>query len=327
MLDCLSLLTHLVPMFELSLPVLRPLTQTIKPSGAALTVALGLLSAISINPPSAHAVVGGDVVRSSDQAWRWTVKIESSKGELCSGVVIQPRLVLTAAHCVLGGGRFNVTYLDDQLRRRNIRVANVVAHETFLPGRTPSTQPGVDLAMIRLSEPLPASIRPVTLGGSLGAGERVSIAGFGLGQEGRRQSARTLRQSNLTSAGSYTSGNSVMVAVDSQNLGQAPGAGACKGDSGGPIMRGGAGSAELVGIVSWSSGPASQRVRSVCGGFTAITPVADHSSWISRTASALASMPEEATARSEPRRGARQERAPRLPAGTTEPWMRPDSAN
>ncbi len=286
-------------------------------------VLLAAMFCIAASP--ANAVVGGAVVRASDQARRWTVKIESSKGELCSGVVIQPRLVLTAAHCVLGGGRLSVTYLDDQLRRRNVRAANVVAHESFLAGRTPSTQPGIDLAMIRLAEPLPATIQPVTLGGSLGAGERVSIAGFGLGQEGRRQSARTLRQSDLTSAGSYTSGNSVVVAVDSRNLGQAPGAGACKGDSGGPIMRGGATSTELVGIVSWSSGPASQRVRSVCGGFTAITPVADHSWWISRTASALASMPEENT---QPRRrGARAERAPQAPAAAAEPWMRPDSAN
>ncbi|MGL4438323.1 MAG: S1 family peptidase [Bosea sp. (in: a-proteobacteria)] len=286
----------------------------------------GLAAALCIGVSPVSAVVGGDVVRGSDLAWRWTVKIESNKGELCSGVVIAPRLVLTAAHCVLGGGRFSVTYLDDRLRRKNVRAANVVAHETFLPGRTPSTQPGVDLAMIRLSEPLPASIQPVTMGGSLGAGERVTISGFGLGQEGRRQSARTLRQSDLTAAGSYTSGNNVVVAVDSQNLGHAPGAGACKGDSGGPIMRGGAGSNQLVGIVSWSSGPASQRVRSVCGGFTAITPIADHGLWISRTASALASMPEE-TSRTERRRGTRQDRATQAPIGTAEPWMRPDSTN
>ena len=119
----------------------------------------------------------------------------------------------------------------------------------------------------------------------MGLGDSLTIAGFGLGQEGRAGSARTLRQTSLTSAGSYTSGNSVIVAVDAQKLGQAPGAGACKGDSGGPITRGASG--ELVGIVSWSSGPANQRVRSVCGGFTAITPVADHRAWIMNATSAL----------------------------------------
>jgi secreted trypsin-like serine protease len=319
-LDCKRRLTHVCSMLTRKWSFLRLAGKTNLQRGSIIAALLSCAAAPAL------AVVGGDVVRGTDQARRFTVKIESSKGELCSGVVIQPRLVLTAAHCVLGGGRFSVTYLDDQLRRRSIRAANVVAHETFLPGRTPSTQPGIDLAMIRLAEPLPAWIQPVTPGGSLGAGEPVSIAGFGLGQEGRRQSARTLRQGNLTSAGSYTSGNNVMVAVDSQNLGRAPGAGACKGDSGGPIMRGGAGSTELVGIVSWSSGPASQRVRSVCGGYTAITPVADHSLWISRTASALVSMPEE-NAPAPRTRGTRQQRQAPLPTGVAEPWMRPDNTN
>lgn len=309
-------------MLEENRPILRPSNPTNRLSDGIRAAAFGMLASVSVGVPAAFAIVGGDVVRPSDQARRWTVKIESSNGELCSGVVIQPRLVLTAAHCVLGGGRFSVTYLDDQMRRRNIRAANVVAHESFLPGRTPSTQPGVDLAMIRLAEPVPATIQPVSIGGSLGAGERVTVAGFGLGQEGRRQSARTLRQSDLTSAGSYTSGNSVMVAVDSRGLGQAPGAGACKGDSGGPIMRG----AELVGIVSWSSGAASQRVRSVCGGYTAITPVADHGWWISRTASALTSMPEEAARPAQRTSARRQSSQPTAPVAA-EPWIRPDSNN
>ncbi len=268
--------------------------------------ALGLVAAALCFAAPALAVVGGQVVRSGDQARRWTVKIESSRGELCSGVVIQPRIILTAAHCVLGGGSFAVSALDDGLRRRDLRVGRVRPHESFLPGRTPSTQPGVDLALILLADSLPAGIEPVSLGGALGAGDVVTIAGFGLGQEGRRQTARTLRRTSLMAAGSYTSSNSVVVAVDAELLGQAVGAGACKGDSGGPIMRGASGSSELVGIVSWSSGPANQRVRRVCGGFTAITPVADHREWITATAAALsAGLPAAAEPAPQRRRGSR----------------------
>ena len=250
---------------------------------AVCLTGLALLALGSAQP--ALAVVGGNVVRSTDDARRWTVKIDSSRGELCSGVPIDRRVVLTAAHCVIRGGRFTVSALDDGMRRRQIRVVGLMAHESFLPGLTPSTQPGVDLAVLLLADPLPDSMAPAGLGGSMGFGDNLTISGFGLGQEGRSGSARTLRQTSLTSAGSYTSGNSVIVAVDAQKLGQAPGAGACKGDSGGPIMR--AGSGELVGIVSWSSGPTNQRVRSVCGGFTAITPVADHRAWITNATSSL----------------------------------------
>jgi hypothetical protein len=274
-------------------------------------VCLGLASLVLAVP--AEAIVGGHLVRSSDQARRWTVKIDSSKGELCSGVAIQPRVVLTAAHCVIGGGRFTVTALDEHMRPVGLRALRVVAHASFIPGRTPSTQPGIDLAMLLLASDLPGSVQPVSLGGALGLGDRLSISGFGLGQEDRRQSARTLRQGDLMAAGSYTSSNSVVVAVDSNGLGQDAGAGACKGDSGGPIMRGGRGASELVGIVSWSSGPANQRVRRVCGGFTAITPVADHRAWIMATAGSLTSdVP--ADARAAPERRALRGRAGRITA-------------
>ena len=250
---------------------------------AVFVTGLVFLGFVATSP--AMAIVGGNVVRSTDDARSWTVKIDSSRGELCTGVPIDRRVILTAAHCVIRGGRFTVSALDEGMRRRQIRVVGLMAHESFLPGLTPSTQPGVDLAVLLLAEPLPGSIVPAGLGGSMGFGDSLTISGFGLGQEGRSGSARTLRQTSLTSAGSYTSGNSVIVAVDALKLGQAPGAGACKGDSGGPIMRGASG--ELVGIVSWSSGPANQRVRSVCGGFTAITPVADHRAWITNATSAL----------------------------------------
>jgi secreted trypsin-like serine protease len=271
----------------------------------AFSAALMLAGAL---PQPASAIVGGDLVRASDQARRWTVKVESSKGELCTGVVLSPRIILTAAHCVLVDGRFSIVALDAGMRRRSIGVTHVVAHETFLPGRTPSTQPGVDLALLRLAEALPQGTQPVTMGGELGTGEPLTIAGFGLGQEDRRQTARTLRQSRLMSAGSYTSSNSVVVAVDMNNLGQAPGAGACRGDSGGPITRGGPDSNELVGVVSWSSGPTNQRVRRVCGGYTAITPVAPHLDWINSRADLLAKMPEEPSARpaAPPEAGARR---------------------
>ncbi|MCX7340359.1 MAG: trypsin-like serine protease [Hyphomicrobiales bacterium] len=288
----------------------------------------GLLLAgcLAILPGTASAVIGGHPVRGSDPARQWTVKIESSKGELCSGVPIEARIVLTAAHCVMKGGTFRVSVIDGHMKRRTIVASHVVAHETFLPGRSPSTQPGVDLAMLRLSAPLPPAIRPVTMGGRIGVGDVLTIAGFGLSREGQASTARTLRQTSLTSAGRYTSANSVMVAVDTQTRGQAPGAGACKGDSGGPIMRGDTGSSELVGIVSWSSGPAVQRVRSVCGGFTAITPVADHAGWLSSTARALSAMLDDGP-QPERRRGGRQERGPQPPASAAEPWMRPDSNN
>jgi secreted trypsin-like serine protease len=250
--------------------------------------AQALVAGAILAPQVALAIIAGEVARDPGGLRSFTLRVESSRGELCTGVAIDQQSVLTAAHCVLGGGRFSVSSLGPDFRPRRHAVSRILPHPSFVPGTTPRTQPGVDLAIIRLAAPLPDDIAPLQPGSGLWGGETVTIAGFGLGTEGNAATARRLRSATLVSAGTYTSANSVTVAVDAASRGQSVGAGACRGDSGGPALRGGAGSRDLVGIVSWSSGPLGGRDRRVCGGFTSITPVADHSRWIAATVAALA---------------------------------------
>ncbi len=258
----------------------------------ALVLALPLALAAGLGPSPARAIVGGEPVAATDGARRWTVQLGSDRGQLCTGVVIGPQAVLTAAHCVLGGGRFTVSAVSETGRTERIPVRRIATHASFLPGLTPSTQPGVDLAVAHLVRPMSSVMQALSPGGGIGQGEALTIHGFGLGAEGDKGSARALRRATLVSAGSYTAANSVVVAVDSRTRGVTPGAGACRGDSGGPIMR--AGTTELVGLVSWSSSPANAPRRRVCGGFTAVTPLAEHAGWIASTARVLAEMPDEA---------------------------------
>ncbi|MCO5092545.1 trypsin-like serine protease [Bosea sp. (in: a-proteobacteria)] len=245
------------------------------------------LACFLIAAQPALAVVGGVDSRDASGARASTVRVETSRGELCSGAVIAPEIVLTAAHCLMGGGTISVVSLDTRFRARRQAVVAVLPHPSFVPGTTPRTQPGTDLALLLLAKPLPRDIEPLTLGGGLWQGETVTMAGFGLSLENNKGTARRLRETELVNAGNYTTQNTVKVAVDVEGRGETPGAGACRGDSGGPVLRGPARSRDLVGIVSWSSGPLKTQARRICGGFTAITPIGDHRGWITEASARL----------------------------------------
>ena len=218
---------------------------------AALT-----LAALALAAGSARAVTGGTVVRDRDGLRSSVVQIESSRGELCSGALIAPDLVLTAAHCVIQRAIYQVVGVDRGFRRIPVRALAAATHPDFVPGTTPRTQPGVDLAIIKLAEPLGPDFTPFDLRSTaqVRPGEPVDLAGFGFSAEDKRRSARILRQTRLVSLGTLEVANRVLVVADSSRLAETTGAGACRGDSGGTIVRGGPGGYQLLGIVSWSSG-------------------------------------------------------------------------
>lgn len=237
----------------------------------------------------ALAITGGRVVRDPNGLRRSVVQIESSRGELCSGAVIAPDLVLTAAHCVLQRAAYRIIVVDRRFRRFAVRAVAAAMHPDFVPGTTPRTQPGVDLAIIKLSEPLGPEFQPLDPGDAteVEPGQYVDLAGFGLTSERRRGSARVLREARLVSLGTLQVANRVLVMADEDHLAETAGSGACRGDSGGPILGEDHGNYRLLGIVSWSSGALHARVRTACGGLTAVTPVAEHGRWIARRSADL----------------------------------------
>ena len=227
----------------------------------------------------AAAVTSGEVVRDPNGLRRSVVEIDSSAGELCSGALIAPDLVLTAAHCVLERAAYRVVLTDRRFRRVAVKAVAAALHPAFVAGTTPREQPGVDLAIIKLAEPIGGDFVPLDPSNAtaFGEGEAVNLAGYGLASERQRGSARVLRSTTLVSLGTLQGRNRVVVVADGQRLAQTAGAGACRGDSGGPILRGSPETGyQLLGIVSWSSGALRSREATACGGLTAVTPVSEH---------------------------------------------------
>ena len=254
--------------------------------GAALAGALAGLA-----PTPAAAVINGTTTRDPNGARSFVVRIESTEGEICSGTLIAPDLVLSAAHCVMRPAGYTVISVDRGFRQHRTPVIAASMHPDFVPGTTPEDQPGVDLALLKLERPLGGDYVPLDprSAAAIDTGAPVDIAGFGVVAENRRGSARVLRLAHLVSIGSLQVANRVTVVTDRQRMAETSGAGACLGDSGGPILAGGPGGYRIVGVVSWSSGAMRQdaRHRTACGGFTAVTPVAEHTGWIAARAAEL----------------------------------------
>ncbi|WP_063776640.1 S1 family peptidase [Microvirga massiliensis] len=230
----------------------------------------------------AGAVVGGRVSRDPDGLRRAVVRVENSAGELCTGILVRPDVVLTAAHCVVDAAAYKVVGVDRRFRAQAVGVSAALLHPTFVQGTTPRTQPGVDLALLGLRQPLGSSFQPIDLAGvtRIGTGEFVTLAGFGVTRERAKGTARVLRETQLVALGPVRVRNHVFVVADPDRLAESDGAGACRGDSGGPLLVETAFGPRLVGIVSWSSGAMTSRQQTACGGLTAITPIQDHLQWV-----------------------------------------------
>jgi hypothetical protein len=241
-----------------------------------------ILAAMALFTGSAQAVLLGATSRDPNGLRRSVVSIENSLGELCSGALIAPDLVLTAAHCVTDPAAYRVVAVNRAFKAQRVRVAALAVHPTFVTGTTPRTQPGVDLAILRLERPLGSEFLPLdpSLAKAIDIGDEVTIAGFGVLAEKRKGTARTLRQTTLVSLGPIEVANRVLIVVDRQRLAETSGAGACRGDSGGPILASAEDSYILYGIISWSSGAMRSREPSACGGLTAVTPLVEHLGWI-----------------------------------------------
>ncbi len=259
--------------------------QAAPPSPLARRLRAALILA-ALAPAPAAAIVGGEEERDPAGLRRGIVALERDGRPICSGALVAPDLVLTAAHCLAAGRPDRVLTLDAAFRPRRRPVLAAEAHPAFVPGRPPAEQTGPDLALLRLGGRDEAGLAPLGLDGHLSAApEQIVVAGFGIAAEDAPAGRRVLRAARGLKA--VPALGPARIFVDAATDGERMGRSACHGDSGGPLLGpGGDGRPAVAGIVTWTSGPLNRR-EAACGGLTAVAPVANHGDWIAAAARRL----------------------------------------
>jgi len=242
----------------------------------ALAFAFLLISSLP-----ASAMVGG-AGAAPDPIARAIVVIVGSRGNFCTGAALAPDLVLTAAHCVLPGADYKIVEYDKARQPQLRDVARVMAHPKFELQTLLAHRATADVALLKLVAPL-ASVEPAALGPVLtvAPGDAFIAAGTGVSVRGDGKSGGTARAATLVATG--RPGNLQIRLTDPATKGEKPGLGACTGDSGGPVFVTN-GPPTIIGVVSWSTGPANS---AGCGGLTGVTPLFLYRDWITQTVKIL----------------------------------------
>jgi hypothetical protein len=185
-------------------------------------------------------------------------------------VVVAPRAVLTAAHCVAAIKDMRIHYRDAAGRPVMIEVDAVAIHPGFRADALTRRVVSIDLALVEAQTPLDARFSAAALdeAGAVAVGQTVRVIGYGVGREGEGTSAGVLRDATLQVRAPLS--KVLLWAEDPSGAGS----GGCTGDSGGPIVADDG--AKVLAITTWSSGTGGKR----CGAVTQGPLIASQRAWI-----------------------------------------------
>lgn len=222
---------------------------------------------------SARALVGAEPdARFADRVAMVLIR-GGDKAGFCTALVLGPRILLTAAHCLRPLGDMAVHYRDAAGAAVIIPVDAAIAHPLYRADAIQARAVSIDLALIRTARPLDPrfAAAPIADGGPPGIGKSVILSGYGASREGDWSSGGSLR--SVTLAVREPASNVLIWAADPTGR---P-AGACSGDSGAPIWS--ADGSTAIAIVAWAQAPHGRG----CGGLTQGPLLAPLKGWIEKT--------------------------------------------
>lgn len=252
---------------------------------AALAAMATILALVLASP--ALAIKGGRLSSAPDGVRRHVVQIIGPGGSKCSGTVVSRRLVLTAAHCFLGGhGDYRIRALDPQFRFHYAEGTQVAIHPDFDVNALGTNAPINDVALIRADHDFPSWLVPVRLAsriGNDGAFVDVLVAGFGMSRDRDLGTAGKLRERHFDMLDELDPRSHLFFLIDHKaSKRRAQDNGICRGDSGGPVFQRDGQGYVMVGVISAVMGG---RGRD-CGAVTEVTAVSSYRYFIEHMADA-----------------------------------------
>ena len=209
--------------------------------------ALCIALTVVLTPASSFAIDGGGLAGRNrlSEATVGIGTLVTGSGAVslsrCSGVLIAPSLVLTAAHCVSGDPVASAVVFYDGAEpvRRPIPVASLARYA--VPANLPPQyasfiQLSLDTAVLRLASPVRGRA-PIPISHGAQPPQGLRLAGAGLSHEG----VGVLKVTHLDPV--FVSSTGLIVA-------QTRGSTVCKGDSGGPVVADGPRGPMLWGVAS-----------------------------------------------------------------------------
>jgi protease YdgD len=155
-----------------------------------------LVAALICAALAVPAAAGG-LIRLTDRddlfGWEAVGRLELGQNGYCTGSLIAPDLVLTAAHCVYDKGGAAIAP-EAMIFRAGLRdgdfisqsgIAQVAAHPGYVPGEDlTGDMVRHDVALLKLANPIPSAVAsPFVLAREGRAGTRVSVVSYGRGRD------------------------------------------------------------------------------------------------------------------------------------------------